>query len=111
MEIINSVLVFLHLLGMAGIIAGFLMQLITGHKASPKAILHSSLLQLVTGLLLVGVAEMGDDAVNHVKIAVKLVVAVAVVVVAVLNVRRPSTRLAIAAGALAVVNVAVAVFV
>ncbi|GAA4890053.1 hypothetical protein [Streptomonospora salina] len=111
MDFINAVLVFLHLLGMAGIIAGFMIQLITGHRAGPKSILHSTLLQLVTGLLLTGLAEMGDDPVNHAKIAVKLVVALAVVVVGILNVRKPDNRLAGAAGALAVVNVAVAVFV
>ncbi|GAA1747985.1 MULTISPECIES: hypothetical protein [Streptomonospora] len=111
MDFINSVLVFLHLLGMAGIIAGFMLQLIAGHAAGPKSILHSSLLQLVTGLLLTGLAEMGDGPVDHAKIGVKLVVALAVTVVAILDVRRPDKRLAITAGALAVVNVAVAVFV
>ncbi|GAB3447416.1 hypothetical protein GCM10027570_19790 [Streptomonospora sediminis] len=111
MDFLNSVLLFLHLLGMAGIIAGFMIQLITGHRSGPKSILHSSLLQLVTGLLLTGLAEMGDDPVNHMKIGIKLVVVVAVVVVAILNVRKPDKRMAIAAGALAVVNVGVAVFV
>ncbi|WP_017591039.1 hypothetical protein [Nocardiopsis potens] len=110
MAFIHSLLVFLHLLGMAGIIAGFLMQVATDSIKAPKAILHSSLLQLVTGLVLVGLAEMGDGAVDHVKIGVKLVVAIAVTVVAVLNVRKPATRLGIIAGALAVLNVAVAVF-
>ncbi|MFD0774118.1 hypothetical protein ACFQZ2_09295 [Streptomonospora algeriensis] len=111
MDFIYSVLAFLHLLGMAGIIAGFMLQLIAGHRSGPKSILHSSLLQLVTGLLLLGLAEMGDDPVNHAKFGVKLVVALAVVVVAVFNVRKPNTRLAIAAGALAIANVGVAVFV
>ncbi|MFW5417223.1 hypothetical protein J0910_11485 [Nocardiopsis sp. CNT-189] len=110
MDLIHSLLVFLHLLGMAGIIAGFLMQVITDSAKAPKVILHSSLLQLVTGLVLVGLAEMGGDAVDHVKIGVKLVVALAVTAVAVLNARKPAARLGIAAGALAVLNVAVAVF-
>ncbi|GLU46123.1 hypothetical protein [Nocardiopsis ansamitocini] len=110
MDIVYSALVFLHLLGMAGIVAGFLLQLISGHAKSPKVILHSSLLQLVTGLLLVGVGEMGDGDFNHVKIGVKLVISVAVTVVAVLNLRKPATRLAVIAGVLAILNVAIAVF-
>ncbi|WP_067972930.1 hypothetical protein [Nocardiopsis trehalosi] len=110
MDILSSALVFVHLLGMAGIIAGFLMQLITGNGKSPKVILHSSLLQLATGLLLVGTAEMGGGELDHVKIGVKLVVALAVTVVAVLNLRRPAARLAVIAGVLAVLNVGVAVF-
>ncbi|MFD3686365.1 hypothetical protein ACFWTE_16245 [Nocardiopsis sp. NPDC058631] len=111
MDILYSALVFLHMIGLAGIIAGFLMQIMTGHAKAPKVLLHSSLLQFVTGLLLVGVAEMGDlSDPNHVKIAVKLVIALAVVVVGVLNLRKPARNLAIAAGVLAVVNIGVAVF-
>ncbi|WP_017541428.1 MULTISPECIES: hypothetical protein [Nocardiopsis] len=110
MAFVHSLLLFLHLLGMAGIIAGFLMQVATDSAKAPKAILHSSLLQLVTGLILVGLAEMGDGAVDHIKIGVKLLVALAVVVIAIINVRKPATKLAVSAGVLAIVNVAVAVF-
>lgn len=111
MDFLYSALVFLHLLGMAGILSGFLMQLMTDSAKTPKVILHSTLLQLVTGLLLVGVAEMGAEAeVNHIKIGVKLLVALAVTVVAVLNLRKPATGLAATAGALAILNVGVAVF-
>ncbi|MDA8368538.1 MAG: hypothetical protein M0026_01535 [Nocardiopsaceae bacterium] len=110
MEFIYAIFVFLHLLGMAGILSGFLMQLITGSDKSPKVILHSSLLQLVTGLVLVGLAEMGDAEVDHIKIGVKLVVALAVAVVGVLNLRKPATGLAATAGILTVLNVGVAVF-
>ncbi|MFE1394243.1 hypothetical protein ACFW3Z_15325 [Nocardiopsis alba] len=111
MDILYSVLVFLHMIGLAGIISGFLMQLMTDNVKATKVMLHSSLLQFVTGLLLVGVAEMGDVAeMNHIKIGVKLVVALAIVVIAVLNQRKPAKNLAIIAGALAVLNIAVAVF-
>ncbi|WP_306370885.1 hypothetical protein [Nocardiopsis sp. CC223A] len=111
MDILYSALVFLHIIGLAGIIAGFLMQLMTDDPRSTKVLLHSSLLQLVTGLLLVGVAEMADlGDLDHIKIGVKLVVALAVVVVGVLNLRRPAKNLAIIAGVLAIVNIGVAVF-
>ncbi|MEU0491851.1 hypothetical protein ABZ249_21665 [Nocardiopsis sp. NPDC006139] len=111
MAILYSALVFLHMIGLAGIIAGFLMQLMTDNPKSTKVLLHSSLLQLVTGLLLVGVAEMGDlGDLNHIKIGVKLIIALAVVVVGVLNLRKPAKNLAIIAGVLAIVNIGVAVF-
>lgn len=111
MDFLYLLLVFLHMLGLAGIIAGFLMQLMTGNVKATKVLLHSALLQFVTGLLLVGVAEMGDVAdMNHVKIAVKLIVALTVVVVGVLNLRKPAKNLAIIAGVLAIVNIGVAVF-
>lgn len=111
MDFLYSALVFLHMIGLAGIIAGFLMQLMTDNLKATKVLLHSSLLQFVTGLLLVGVAEMADLAdIDHVKIAVKLVISLAVVVVGVLNLRKPAKNLAIIAGVLAIVNIGVAVF-
>ena len=111
MDFLYSALVFLHMIGLAGIIAGFLMQLMTDNAKATKVLLHSSLLQFVSGLLLVGVAEMADLAdINHVKIAVKLVIALVVVVVGVLNLRKPAKNLAIVAGVLAIVNIGVAVF-
>ncbi|OLT28265.1 hypothetical protein BJF83_15880 [Nocardiopsis sp. CNR-923] len=111
MDIFYSALVFLHMIGLAGIIAGFLMQVISGHPKSAKVLLHSSLLQFVTGLALVGVAETAGGAeLDHVKVGVKLVIALAVVVLGVLNLRKPSNRLAAAAGVLAILNIGVAVF-
>ncbi|MFL1444614.1 hypothetical protein [Nocardiopsis protaetiae] len=111
MDILYSALVFLHMIGLAGIIAGFLMQLMTDNPKSTKVLLHSSLLQLVTGLLLVGVAEMADlGEPNHVKIGVKLLIALAIVVLGVLNLRKPAKNLVITAGVLAIVNIGVAVF-
>jgi hypothetical protein len=84
-----------------------------------------SLVQLVTGLLLTGLAEMGladdpDMAVNHTKIAVKSVIAT-VIVIAAINAYRKQKKLAggdnerkllpylHTAGALAIVNVILAV--
>ncbi|MFE1169597.1 hypothetical protein [Nocardiopsis sp. NPDC058789] len=111
MDFLYSALVFLHMIGLAGIIAGFLMQLMTDNVKATKVLLHSALLQFVTGLLLVGVAEMADiGELNHVKIGVKLVIALSVVVVGVLNLRKPAKNLAIIAGVLAIVNIGVAVF-
>lgn len=49
---------------------------------------HGSLTQLVTGILLVGLAEMGDGDVNHVKIAVKLTVLVVIAVLVFMNRRK-----------------------
>jgi hypothetical protein len=115
MEILYHALVFLHLLGMAGILSGWLMQVMTSGAKSPKVILHSAFLQLITGLAMVafletGLADPGPDGVAHIKIAVKTTVVVAVLVVGILNVRKPSSRLATLAGVLAILNVGVAVF-
>ncbi|SHG50363.1 hypothetical protein [Streptoalloteichus hindustanus] len=79
MEFVRNLLVFLHLLGMAALVAAFLLQRRTA-PGGPlnKAWLHGSLLQLLTGIALVGVAEAAHREVNHVKIGVKLVVLVVI---------------------------------
>lgn len=111
MSILASFLLFLHMIGLAGILAGVLMQLMTDNTKSVKVLLHSSLLQFVSGLLLVGVQEMADLAdVNHMKVGIKLVVALAIVVVAFVNKRNSATKLATVAGVLGVLNIGIAVF-
>lgn len=120
MEILRLVLVLLHLIGMAIIIGGYFANIKTP-KVSP-GMLHGAYLQLVTGLLLTGLAEamVADDAaVNHVKIGVKLVLAIAVAVFAFIGKRKEkaapdqgaSAAMSHAAGFTALVAVIVAVFI
>ncbi|MGG5260211.1 hypothetical protein [Phycicoccus avicenniae] len=112
MEFVEHVLVLLHLLGMAAIIGS---AVFVARGAATPALVWGARAQLVTGLLLVGILEAGDDPVNHAKIGVKLVVAVAVAACAEIAAgkarkgegERP--QLVTAAGALAVLNAAVAV--
>ena len=115
MDIVFNIVLILHFIGLAGIIGGWLATI----KAPEvnKAILHGAILQVVTGLLLVGLREMDDVDVNHMKIGIKLLIAIVILVVAVLGVRKEAraqgstATLAHVAGALGIVNVAIAVFV
>src|SRR5699024_4673903 len=89
MEILRIILVILHLLGMAIIIGGYFAS-IKAPKVAP-GMLHGSYLQLVTGLALTGLAEaMVDegDSVNHMKIGIKLLLAIAVTVFAIIGKRK-----------------------
>ena len=86
MEILREILLTLHLVGMAIIVGGYF-TVIRSPKVLP-GMLHASYLQLITGLLLVGIAEMGDGDVNHVKIGIKLVVAIIVTVFAFIGSRK-----------------------
>jgi hypothetical protein len=114
METVELVLVFAHLLGMAAVVGGYF----AGLKASPKrltaGITHGTLLQFLTGVLLVGLAEMGTDEVNHAKYGIKIAVT-AVILLLVAWPRRKDVSIASntyhAIGVLALLNVAVAVFV
>ena len=90
MSVLEVVLLVLHVVGLAAVAFGLLRQLNVATKSVDAVIAHGATTQLVTGLLLVGVLEAGDEAVDHVKIAVKLVVALAIVGLAHANRRRPS---------------------
>jgi hypothetical protein len=89
-HILEVVLLVLHVLGLAAVAFGLFRQLNDATKSVNAAIAHGATTQLVTGLLLVGVLEAGDEDVNHVKIGIKLVVALAIVGLAHANRRKPS---------------------
>ena len=112
MEFLRQVLVFLHLLGMAALLAGFLTQMKVRTRHIVPAMLHGALTQLVTGVALVGVREALDDPVDNAKMAVKLLVVVVVLALIFLN--RAKTRipdgLFFGIFTLSVLNVAIAVF-
>ena len=74
--------------------------------------LHGALLQLVTGLALVGVREADDLPVDHAKIGVKTVVLIAILAVILLNrgKERVSTGPWLAVGLLTTLNIGLAVF-
>lgn len=114
MDFLHSFLVFLHILGAAAIVGGWLAAFKTPTVTQWQWL--GALTQLITGLLLVGLAEMGDGDVNHFKIGVKVVIALVVAVAAFIGRRKVknhedvSKGLAHAVGGMAFINVAVAVF-
>lgn len=114
MDFLRLVLVFLHILGAAAIVGGWLGAFKTPTVTQWQWI--GALTQLITGLLLVGLAEMGGGDVNNFKIAVKLLIALVVAVAAFIGRRKVknnqdvSKGLAHATGGMAFINIAVAVF-
>lgn len=111
MDFVYHLFVLAHLVGMAALVGGYLVTV--RRPAWNAAMLWGARLQILTGLVLVGMLEMGagDGTPNHLKIGVKLLVALAVVALAEVGSRRQpgNTTLVNAAGALALVDVAVAV--
>ncbi|MDP4689057.1 MAG: hypothetical protein NWS14_04980, partial [Pontimonas sp.] len=74
MELVRDITLILHFIGLAMIIGPFLVQMRAHSGYYFGWVMTGSLVQLVTGLLLTGLAEMGladdpDMAVNHTKIA------------------------------------------
>jgi hypothetical protein len=81
MKVLNEVVVVLHLLGMAAIVGGWLVV-----RRDPRlvpSILWGARAQLLTGLVLAGIASMDkEDPPNNAKLGVKLVVALVVLALA-----------------------------
>ncbi len=112
MEFLRLLLVFLHFIGFAALLAGFLGQMTAAEKRIVPAMIHGGLTQLVTGLALVGVDEALDKDVNNAKVGVKLAVLVVILLLAWANRAKPAVGKGVffAVGGLTVLNVAIAVF-
>jgi hypothetical protein len=112
MDFLVNLFVVLHLLGMAAIIGS---AVFVARGAVTPALLWGARAQLVTGIALVGLVQANDEEVDNAKIGVKLLVAIAVVACAEIAAaaerkgRGARPQLVHAAGALAVLNVLVAV--
>jgi uncharacterized membrane protein len=111
-ETLRLVLLFLHVLGFAALIGGLLVQAREPEKKVNSAMRDGAGTAFVAGLLLVGVLEADDVAVDNAKIAVKFVIALVILVLVMANLRKPRLPdgLYWALLALSVANVAVAIF-
>ncbi|WP_137802321.1 hypothetical protein [Kocuria sp. 2SI] len=113
MAFVYSLLVLVHLFGAAVIIgtwiATFRKPTVTGWQ------FWSSVAMLVSGLLLMGLLEMGDGPVNHLKLTIKLIIAIAVFAAALIGRRKiakgetVSTGIAHGVGGSALINMVIAV--
>ena len=88
MGVLNEIVVVAHLVGMAAIVGGWFA--VRGQGRILPSMVWGARAQVVTGLILAGIASMDkDDPPNHMKIGVKLGVALAVLGLAeVANVRQ-----------------------
>ena len=125
MELVRDITLITHFLGLAMIIGPFLIQMRAHTGYAFSWVLTGGIVQLVTGLLLTGLAEMrlADDpdmSLDHTKIAVKTVSAIVIFIVALIAYRRQKKMapgatqrsllpLLHVAGALAITNVFIAV--
>jgi hypothetical protein len=111
MQLAHQLLLLLHLIGFAALFGGFLVQMKSREPEINAAMLHGSYTMLVTGIALTVLIEMGDDPVNHIKIGIKLAVALIITVLVIINRRFASIPRGLWAllGALTLINAALAV--
>ena len=116
MQFIFNVIVFLHFVGLASLLGGFIVQMKSPEKGVNPAMLHGALTQLITGVLMVGILESNlladEEQPNMMKIGTKLVVVLIITVLAFMGRKKtpPQVGLWATIGALTLLNVAIAVF-
>lgn len=114
MSLVYNALLFLHFVGLASLLGGFLVQISSGEKGVNRAMVDGAVTQLVTGLAMFGMAEMGlvEEDLQPMKFTVKLAIVIVITVLAVVGRRKPAPQVGLWAtiGALTLVNVAIAVF-
>lgn len=117
MNVIQNIFLFLHIVG-AGIIVGIWFANIKTPTILPGQF-HAALLQLISGIALVGIIEMSKDdgtSLNHFKIAVKLLITIMIVVIAYVGSKNKkaqkeiSPKLAHTLGAATLLNIFIAIF-
>lgn len=117
MAIVATILVILHFIGLSYLLGSFLVEIkdvVRGQGKVMRGMLDGALLQLITGIALVGIYSAGlieGEEVDNSKIAVKLSVAVVIYVLAlVFRKRVPAPSWALwAIGGLTLANVIIAV--
>ncbi len=115
MDLVHNILLILHFVGLASLLGGFLVQIkpiLAGKGTIVAAMFHGALTQLVTGLLLVGVIQLGSlGDVDNAKIGVKLLILIVITVLVIVNRKKSSVSSLVlwAIGALTFANVAIAV--
>lgn len=112
MDFLRLVLLFVHLLGFAALLGGLLAQLGSGDKRVNALMRDGAGTAFVAGLLLVGILEAGDGPVDHAKIGVKFAVGLVILVLVMVNLKKPAIPQGLYYGllALTVANVVVALF-
>jgi hypothetical protein len=115
MDFLHDVLTLLHLVGFAALFGGVFTQVKSKAPVVNAAMLHGALTQLVTGVLLVGLASgVKDDdfTVDNTKVAVKLVVVLVITGLLFAHRKRPAiTRGTLfTIGGLTLLNAGIAVF-
>jgi hypothetical protein len=115
MQILQSILLALHILGLAAIIGTFLLQMRKSEGFGVDLVLAGAITQVLTGIALVGIGEGAlDRDYNMIKITVKLVLALVVLGAAIAAVVAEKRGARVkpwfhVAGGTAIVNVLVAV--
>jgi hypothetical protein len=110
MEILKTVFVFIHLLGLAALIGGGFAQWNASAKLASPTMLWGARVQLISGLVLWGLVASTEQGVYHAKFAVKLVANAVIVGILESSRRSLSNTGFLGSMGLSIFNVALALF-
>jgi hypothetical protein len=116
MSFVYNILLFLHFIGMAMLIGGFLAQMRAVPRQVTSWMRDGAFTQLLTGIALAGLSGSGigtDENFSPAAVGTKLLIALIVAVACIMGMRQPADKQQpwwAAAGGLAIMNVVVAVF-
>lgn len=113
MEILKNIVLALHILGVVALLGGVVYQvkpMRAGKARVLPAMMHGAWTMLVTGVVLVGLQYPLGHEVNNAKITVKLLVLIAILVIALINRKKDPVASWVlpTIGALTVINVLLA---
>ena len=115
MQFVYDLFLVLHFVGLALLLGGFLVQVRDPDRTVTRWMFDGALTQLITGLVLVGIASSGalaGETPNNTVVGIKTVIVVVIAVLAFIGKRKPAPQTALwgIIGLLTLVNVLVAVF-
>ena len=111
MDILKTIFVFIHVLGLAALIGGAFVQWNAAIKQASATMIWGSRVQLITGMILLALVEMTEQQVHHAKFAAKLVVMIAILGILESSRRRGLSNYGfLTSFGLLVLNVALALF-
>jgi heme A synthase len=112
MEIVEHVFLLLHFVGWAALFGGLVVQLREPEKTVNAAMRDGIGLAFLMGLLLVGILESGDEAVDHAKVGVKFTIGLIILVLVMANARKERIPNGLFLGLIALTlgNMVVAIF-
>ncbi|MEY4046039.1 MAG: hypothetical protein RIR19_508 [Chloroflexota bacterium] len=109
---LELVLIFVHLLGMAAIVGGYFAGISSATKRLSAGMVHGTLLQLVSGIAILGVEMAENSPYSRAKFGVKLLIVIVALLIAWPRRRAASVPASTyhAIGLLAITNVVIAIF-
>lgn len=111
METAITITLYIHLIGMAGLLGGSLAQLKNQAKQTTPLMLHSGLTQLVTGIALVGLLQANNGPMNMIVVGIKMCILIAILILLFVGRKKMNIKVYSVIIFLILVNVGLALFV